>query len=488
MNNSKIILIIILSLISAVLIPLLLMRTDRGYVPYLKIAGDVKTVLYFNRFQESIATEANEEGEKTTLKSIIDLAVPCCNNYDLLFVGNDGLIANIDNRIDGTYLNFSNRNGWEIQNDNHPVSSQIKHLKEIIVVSIDENTDNSVFIFDMEKNITSITPGQLYEKELVQTRNFKGKSNIIRDKDEYSVSVYTTELIYSLGELNLPECEQYMITDSNGKNHYAHSLGCLVYKDNRIDYVDAERKNETANIKGIMLDPPPVSNSNAYHDALKFIENDQNVMVLFLDGFSYAQYSYAVSNGLTPYLASLPKAEKATTYFKPVTNVGFAAMITGAGPDENGIHDRSFRNLSSSIFTVLNEKGLKSLLIEADIRILDHGAEEILNTDRNKNGSIDDEVFERAVKESDKEYDYMLVHFHKIDDCGHSYGPFGKETLEQISISDKYVEELVKGFSGKIIVTADHGMHKTETGGSHGQARFEDFIVPYLIINGGMIK
>ncbi|MDD3045732.1 MAG: alkaline phosphatase family protein, partial [Candidatus Delongbacteria bacterium] len=186
-----------------------------------------------------------------------------------------------------------------------------------------------------------------------------------------------------------------------------------------------------------------------------------------------------------PYLASVPKAEKATTYFKPVTNVGFAAMITGTGPDENGIHDRSYRNLKSSIFTLMKEKGLKSLLVEADVRILDHGANEILNIDRNKNGSIDDEVFETAVKELSNGYDYMMVHFHKIDDCGHSFGPFGKETLEQIRISDEYVENLVEKFSGKIIITADHGMHKTDTGGSHGQARYEDFIVPYLTIDGG---
>lgn len=488
MKNSKTILIIILSIVSAASIALLLTRPDRGYVPYLKIAGDVKNVLYFNKFEDSIVTESNEKGEMATLRNIIDLAVPRCDEFDILLVGNDGLTAMIDNRTDGTYLNFSCKNGWEILNDNHPVSSQIKHLKEIIVVSRDENAENSVFIFDTEKNITSITPGQLYEKGLVRTQNFKGMSNIIRDNGEYSVSVYTTELIYSLEELNIPEYPQYMVIDANGGNYYTRSLGYLVYKDNKINYLDAGKKNEIKDIKGILIGPPPVSNSSAYHDALRFIENGQNVMVIFLDGFSYAQYEYAINDGLTPYLASLPRAEKATTYFKPVTNVGFAAMITGTGPDENGIHDRSFRNLSTSIFTILNEKGLKSLLIEADIRILDHGANEILNTDRNKNGSIDDEVFERAMKESDKEYNYMLVHFHKIDDCGHSSGPFGEETLDQIRMSDKYVDELISSFSGKIIVTADHGMHKTETGGSHGQARFEDFIVPYLIVDGGMKK
>jgi hypothetical protein len=475
----KLISLLIISILSAALICLLLSRPDRGYVPYLKVAGDVKNVLHFNNFEKS---------EKSVLKNIIDKAVPGCDEYEVLLVGNDGLLAMIDNRTDGTYLNFSNMNGWEILNDNHPVSSQIKHLKEIIVVSRDQYSDNSVIIFDTEKNITSVTPGQLYEKGLMRTLSFKGRSNIKRDSGEYSVSVFSTELIYPLKELNIPDNLSYMIIDGNGKNHYTRSLGFLAYKDNRIDYLDADKKNEIKDVKGILTGAPALSNSGAYHDALRFIEDGKKVMVIFLDGFSYAQYEYAINNGYAPYLAGFPKAENATTYYKPVTNVGFAGMITGTGPDENGIHDRSYRNLKSSIFTVLKEKGFKSLLIEADVNILDSGADTKLNLDRNKNGGIDDEVFEAAVKEAQNGYDYIMVHFHKIDDLGHSYGPLAKETLDQISTSDKYVEELAKNFDGKIIVTADHGMHKTETGGSHGQARFEDFIVPYFIIEGGIKK
>jgi hypothetical protein len=479
MKNKTMILTVIFFLLTASLIYLLLTRPEHGYVPYLKVAGDVKNVLYFNNF---------EKNEKQVLKAVIEKAVPLGEEYDVLLVGSDGLIAKIDNRIDGTYLNFSTKNGWEILNENHPVSSQIKHLKEIIVINKAKDAENSVFIFDTEKNIASITPGQLYGKSLARTHNFKGKSNIIRESGEYSVSVYTTEFLYPLEEFTGTKNAAYMIIDGSGKNHYMRSPGYFVYKDNRIDYLDADKKNEIKDIKGILSDPPSVSNTSAYHDALKFIGEGKKVMVIFLDGFSYSQYDYAVKNGYSPCLASLPKAEKATTYFKPVTNVGFAAMITGTGPDENGIHDRSYRNLKSSIFTVLKEKGLKSLLVEADVRILDHGANEILNIDRNKNGSIDDEVFETALKILPDGYDYLMVHFHEIDNAGHSFGPFEKETLEQIRISDEYIEYLVKSFNGKIIITADHGMHKTETGGTHGQARYEDFIVPYLTVAGGAHK
>ncbi|MDD3045581.1 MAG: hypothetical protein PHF33_09015, partial [Candidatus Delongbacteria bacterium] len=332
MKNKRIILTVIFFLLTASLIYLLLTRPDRGYIPYLKVAGDVKNVLYFNNF---------EKNEKQVLKAVIEKAVPFSEDYDVLLTGSDGLIAKIDNRTDGTYLNFSTENGWEILNENHPVSSQIKHLKEIIVISREEYAENSAFIFDTEKNNASITPGQLYGKSLARTHNFKGKSNIIRETGEYSVSVYTTEFLYPLEELIGTKNAAYMISDGSGKNHYTRSLGYLAYKDNRMDYLDTDKKNEIKNVKGILTGAPAISNTGAYHDALKFIGEGKKVMVIFLDGFSFAQYEYAINNGYAPYLASVPKAEKATTYFKPVTNVGFAAMITGTGPDENGIHDRS---------------------------------------------------------------------------------------------------------------------------------------------------
>ncbi|MDA3886236.1 MAG: alkaline phosphatase family protein [Candidatus Delongbacteria bacterium] len=447
--------------------------SDQGYRHYVKVAGDVNNVLFFNSFndQNSIA-----------LEEIINKADPFNDKYSILLVGSDGLTAEIDNRMDKITLNFSKINGWEIIDENHPISARIKHLKEIIIVSKEDITENSVIIFNSEKNLISMTPGQLYQKSLERRLIFQGHSSIIRDDGEYAVTVYTTALTYSLDEL---EGSRYLIISESGKTKYTDKPGYLVYRDNSIDYLDPEMKNEIVGIKGILIDPPKTSISNAYYDALHYIENGEKVMVIFLDGFSYIQYKYAIENNIAPYLNQLPAAQKATTYFKPVTNVGFATMITGKGPDDNGIHDRSCRKLNSSIFTVLKEKGFSSKLVEANVSILDHGADEMLNIDKNGNGSIDDEVFYSAMKEIEKEYDYILVHFHEIDDMGHQFGPFGKETLEQIKTKDGYVKELVNNFDGRIIILADHGMHETEDGGTHCQTRCEDFIVPYITVAGG---
>jgi predicted AlkP superfamily pyrophosphatase or phosphodiesterase len=78
----------------------------------------------------------------------------------------------------------------------------------------------------------------------------------------------------------------------------------------------------------------------------------------------------------------------------------------------------------------------------------------------------------------------MVVHFHGIDDSGHSYGDLSAQTLERIRTTDGYVKDLVSRWSGKVIITADHGMHSTLEGGSHGEFRYEDMIVPYIICEG----
>ena len=78
----------------------------------------------------------------------------------------------------------------------------------------------------------------------------------------------------------------------------------------------------------------------------------------------------------------------------------------------------------------------------------------------------------------------LLVHFHSIDDAGHSYGDISPKTLGQIKIVDGYVRELVEDWSGKVIIVADHGMHAEGDAGGHGQFRYEDLIVPYITAEG----
>jgi predicted AlkP superfamily pyrophosphatase or phosphodiesterase len=225
---------------------------------------------------------------------------------------------------------------------------------------------------------------------------------------------------------------------------------------------------------------------DVYRDVLYYSHEGKSVMLLYLDGFSWDQYSYAVTNGFAPFLKSLPAAEMASSVFEPVTNAGMAAMITGEPPAENGVYSRSERQLKvPSLFKVLEDMGKSSVMIEGNINILDIEIQPILNPDKDESGTTDEEVFASAIENIQKNPDFMLVHFHGIDDRGHDKGALSPDTMEIISKTDEYIKLLLSEWNGAVIITSDHGMHDISGVGDHGSFRYEDLIVPYISADGG---
>ncbi|QRN84732.1 alkaline phosphatase family protein [Clostridia bacterium] len=448
------------------------------YRPRVEIMGDVNQTITFSNLDEIDP----EYQDQVSLASLLEVCEPWEDDYSVLLIGADGLVAQIDERLEETWLQFSTANGWEIRDDVHPVSAQIKHLSQIVVVATSDTSLLSIGVDTRSGELLRTTPGNLVLQGLKRHLNWEGSSNIDRESGTYGVDIYTSLWTLPMDSILNTESRLH-ISGRDGSVHLHQGTGELSLVGNRIDYLDGEYVVE--DIAGILVDAPAASVADAYDEALYYIRHGEPVMLLFLDGFSYEQYAYAKEQGLIPYLSEKPVAKEALSFYKPVTNVGFAAMISGQGPDMNGIHDRSDRLLEHSIFRVLADEGKKALLLEGDVRILDAGAEEKLHVDLNDNGFLDDEIFESAHEAVNSSYDYLLVHFHEIDDAGHSYGPFGEETLEQIALHDKFVEELANNFEGKVIVVADHGMHETEDGGTHGQVRWSDMVVPYLVMDGG---
>lgn len=221
--------------------------------------------------------------------------------------------------------------------------------------------------------------------------------------------------------------------------------------------------------------------SKLYYDLKDSIDKDEKVLAVFLDGFSYKQYIIAKVEKRFTFLDRV-FVSPARSVFKPVTNAGFASMITGSLPPVNGVYDRSYRTLDvESIFGYALGKEKKQVLIEGDIKILNTEIQPILNVDSNKNGDTDDEAFISLLQAMEKDYDFLFVHFHGIDDRGHTYGPYASETMDYIQAIDEYLLQIDRLWDGKILITSDHGMHKTQDGGDHGECRNEDMIVPYFM-------
>ncbi|MBP1925820.1 hypothetical protein J2Z76_001681 [Sedimentibacter acidaminivorans] len=243
-----------------------------------------------------------------------------------------------------------------------------------------------------------------------------------------------------------------------------------------------DKKNIIENIVGIYLSDNYKSITYVYYHIKNYIDNDKKLMVVLLDGFGYNEYKLAKEKDYIPFLSQYYK-HTALSVYTPVTNAGYAAMITGQTPNINGVHDRSVREMNvNSIFAYALEKGEKAILLESDIKILNTEIEPILHLDLNKDSDTDDEMFNSCLDAVSGDNDLIFIHFHGIDDRGHAYGTQSEKTLSYINKVDGYIQKLSEVWGKSIILTADHGMHDTEDGGSHGECRSEDMIVPYFII------
>lgn len=456
------------------------------YMPQLTIIGDVNEVVSVEDFKLERLKNKDVDQNLIALKELIDMAKPATTSYDVLLVGEDGLFAQIANKnLDDCHLKFSNENGWESITKNHPINSRIKKIKEVVVVASDNSWDYGFNIISTKENILNITPGQFYLKELTLYPYFDGKSTKTEEGREYDVRLYKQKKLLPINEIVNSNDGPFLMMGENGTYEMIENEGYFELRGNQINYIDPDKRKQIQEIKGIMTEVPPDRIMDTYYDAVHYIENGEKVLILFLDGFGYHQYEYALSKGYIPFIGGLDKPKMATTVYKPVTNAGFAAMITGQPPSINGVYNRKYKDLKTeSVFGFTQKIDKKAVLIEGDIKILNTEVEPILNIDRNKNGTRDDEVHETALKELAEKPDLALVHFHSIDDMGHENGDFAEETMKTIKIVDEYVRELSTKWNGKIIITSDHGMHSTAEGGTHGVFRYEDMTVPYFVFEG----
>lgn len=271
--------------------------------------------------------------------------------------------------------------------------------------------------------------------------------------------------------------EIFLITESGLVERVSSNV--YLHRDRNLAIaIDNNRKIKQ--VKGVYISENQFSIKDAYHEAKEYLDQGEKVMVVLLDGFSYDQYKKLNKDNSIPFFSEYFQNEAISVY-KPVTNSGFAAMITGENPDVNGIHNRDYREMKvESIFGYSQRIGKKSALLEADIKILNTEIEPILHLDENKDGDIDDEILDTALEMSKEDYDFIFIHFHGIDDRGHSYGPDSNETLDYIKKIDGYMEEISHVWKNTIILTSDHGMRETLEGGNHGECRYEDMIVPYF--------
>ena len=326
--------------------------------------------------------------------------------------------------------------------------------------------------------------------QIITKLNWNFGTNIIK-RDENLVNIQPSFLkrfknttiaikdLYPIGK-----DDQLLAMGKMGEYSFIDLDSVLEIMGEEINLLASHGQNIINKLRGIVVNPPKTSIMNTFYDTKRFLGQGYKTLIIFLDGFGYHQYLEAINGGYAPFLAGMVKGKRAISVYKPVTNAGFAAMITGKPPYLNGVYSRKQRAMKvPSIFKIANDMGKSSVLIEGHIKILNTEIEPILNIDRNKSGTTDDEVFQSTLESMAKYPDLIMSHFHGIDDMGHEKGDLNPKTMGKIKDIDGYIREMLGQWRGKVIITSDHGMHTSDQGGDHGIFRYEDLIVPYIIID-----
>lgn len=215
----------------------------------------------------------------------------------------------------------------------------------------------------------------------------------------------------------------------------------------------------------------------------------EHVVWFFLDGFGYEGFQAAKSEGLIPYLGSLGEMFPSYTIYPPRTSTSTAALLSGLDSQQNGVWATGIRNLGvPSIVDALIEVGRGVTIVEGSSTPFNYpNAVVILSGDRNGDGSTDDNVLMNAKETIANGVDELLmIHFHGIDDAGHTYGPYSPQWNAKIPEIDSSVEQLIELLPAKtlVIIFPDHGMHSVENDtslGNHGNLIFED-MGTYIIL------
>ena len=256
-----------------------------------------------------------------------------------------------------------------------------------------------------------------------------------------------------------------------------HPIAVLMYQDGSVKGLkDIRMDQQPMSPCGIMLDPPARSVTDVYTQAAGALHADKHVLVLYVDGLGYGLY-LRLKHTLSPFIQK-KRMSPALCVYPPVTNPNMASMLTGVLPPEHGVHSRKDKRLlKPSLLALSQSLNKRAVLVEGDIAILQTEIPPILNAAPRSAG--DQAVYACARRQLSNGADLTIAHFHGLDDLMHQSGPVIPLMEEKLSELCGYFLKLCEGFSGRVILSSDHGGHTEGAAGSHGSFTWEDMLVPF---------
>ncbi len=456
------------------------------FIPPLKVIGDVVNS-YTLQDLKGIGKPVRITFQGTRyravkLADVIEKADPAPNISQLYLVGADGFVSAVKvDSIDDCFIAYTSKNGWEAVNLKHPVNSNVKLLTEIVVVSNGDTGDFAFNVISQDSNLAQITPGKLLTGSLKQYLNPEGKAVVQNNGKDYESQVFTRCRIFKLSDLiPVKDGEAFLVMGEKGECSMADNRSCFEVKDNYVNCLQPETRTVLEKVKGVIVRPPAASIMDVYYDTEHYLNGGDKLLVAALDGLAYNQYRYAASKGYAPFLKNSGKVIKASGVYPLEINVGLAALLTGQTAGENGILASNDQRLKApSIFAEANRLNKKTLYLEADRKRLETEIQPVSVTDQDADGNSDDELYQTAMDNLDKGYDLIVLRFHDIDSAGQRYGNLAQPTMRTISAADKYLQQIIDKWTGKVIITGNQGTRSSRLNGGKGQFTNDNMFVPY---------
>ena len=212
-----------------------------------------------------------------------------------------------------------------------------------------------------------------------------------------------------------------------------------------------------------------------------------HAVIILLDGMQYQTLYDMASAEQLPFLGDYANIQKGLSVYPSISTSGSAAFLTGLPPNENGVYGYGNRTTeSTTLFDLAVQEGKSVIAVEGSSLPFNlRNAETVLCGDKDGNGLSDDNVHENALDIINSGMpDLLYIHFHDIDDLGHTYGPGSNQYASAIKRVDRYLSDIYASLpeSTLLVIFADHGMHTTSDGGTHGTLTKDDLIIPIIFL------
>jgi hypothetical protein len=379
--------------------------------------------------------------EGGNLDSLLTQTAP--GTAEALLIASDGTAVRLYRDTFAQIRIEPSNNGWESRGDNLP---PVCDLNNIVAIAVERS--NRIFalrLLDGLEETEVITPYAAVMKQFAiegtSSRNGKYVTKYKSVASQWSIPADSTLVL----DYKRPE---YSLTGNV-----------------RFDRIRFTAQGDT--VVGLWKNPPAES-IYSLHGRIAPLMKEGPLLMIFVDSFGLRLRDHCKATGERFALLDYPLQPMRAAY-PPVTAASYWAVGTG-----ESYYLRGDRTTILSDILPANTNGI---ILEDSRPLYQAPVPVVANTDRNNNGTIDDDIYQAARAELDKGHQFMLVHFHSIDDAGHEFGPYSPERLARAREVSGYVDDLVQRWNGPVIVFSDHGMHDDgRHGGTHGISAIEDML------------